>query len=96
MIIGVVRLVFHLPASDSLKAKRRIIRSLAQQLRRKFSVAVAEIEDQDLWRSAVLGCVCVSSDGQHADAVLAKVADFAERHRDAVLTDYETELIHAF
>ena len=96
MVIGVLRLAFHLPTSDSLKAKRRIVRPLAQQIQTKFRVSVAEIEDQDIWQVAVLGCACVSSDGQHADAMLARIADFAERHPEAVLTDYQTELIHAF
>lgn len=96
MTVGVLRLVFHIPGSDSLKAKRRIIRPLSQKIRRRFNVAVAEIEDQDSWQFAVLGCVCISTDSRHADAILAKVADLAERDGEAVLTDYETELTYVF
>ena len=53
-------------------------------------MAVAEIEDQDSWQFAVLGCACISTDSQHADTILAKVADLADCGGEAVLTDYET------
>jgi uncharacterized protein len=44
----------HLPHVTSLKEKRRVVKSLAAQLRQRFGAAVAETAEQDSWRQAVL------------------------------------------
>ena len=84
----------HLPQSGSLKSKRRIARSLTQRIRNQFNVAVAEIDDNDLWQRLTLGVCCVSNDSVHADQMLSRVVSFVEDFRDdLVLLDHQTEII---
>lgn len=59
----------------SLKQKRSVIRPVLAELRRKFSVSVAETGSQDLYRRAGIGVAVVSADRGHAVEVL----DAAER-----------------
>jgi uncharacterized protein YlxP (DUF503 family) len=68
--IGVLTLEMRLDNSHSLKEKRHVVQSLKERLRRKFNLAVAEIDCQDLWQRAVLAAVTVSSDRGPAAAVL--------------------------
>ena len=94
MHIGVCRLMTHLPESSSLKAKRQVARSLTTRLRNQFNVAVAEVDDNDLWQRLTLGVCCVSNDSAHANEMLSRVVSFVENSReDLVLLDYETEII---
>ena len=94
MHIGVCRLMAHLPQSGSLKAKRQVARSLTQRIRNQFNVAVAEIDDNDLWQRLTLGVCCVSNDSAHADQMLSRVVSFVEEFRDdLVLLDHQTEII---
>jgi len=60
MIIGACEITLHLPESHSLKDKRQVIKSVMARVRNQFEVAIAEVEDQDLWQSAKLGVSCVS------------------------------------
>ncbi len=84
----------HLPQSGSLKAKRQVARSLTQRIRNQFNVAVAEIDDNDLWQRLTLGVCCVSNDSAHADQMLSRVVSFVEYFReDLVLLDHQTEII---
>ena len=76
MIIGVCQLTFQLYASDSLKEKRRVVRSIVDRTRARFNVAVAEVADQDVWGSCVIGIACVSTDTRHANAMLDKVVNY--------------------
>ena len=76
MIIGVCQLTFQLYASDSLKEKRRVVRSIVERTRTRFNVAVAEVADQDVWGSCVIGITCVSTDTRHANAMLDKVVNY--------------------
>lgn len=96
MVIGVARVVLHIPGALSLKDKRAVMKSLLSQVQREFSVAAAEVERQDQWQIGVIGVSCVSSDVRHADEVLARAVRYlGGRRGDAELLEYETEIIHA-
>lgn len=71
--IGVINLELRLEESHSLKDKRQVVLSLKERLRRRFNVAVAEIDYQDLWQRGVVAAVTVSSDHVHAEQVLQQV-----------------------
>lgn len=75
MIVGTLELSLRLQGCESLKDKRRIIRSLMDRARREFNVAVAEVADHDLWGNACIGVACVSNEAHHADSVLQHVLD---------------------
>jgi len=94
MVIGIATIELHIPMNDSLKGKRSVIKPIIARLRSEYNVSVAEVDDQDSWRSAVIGVACVSSDSAYAHGLLMKVVESVERWRlDAELVDYEIELI---
>jgi uncharacterized protein YlxP (DUF503 family) len=96
MSIGLLRVRVRLPENHSLKGKRRVLKSIATQVRNKFNVSIAEVEDQDLWQLATLGIVCLSTDRRHADQTLSKVMEFISSIRgDAEILDYEVEFLNA-
>jgi hypothetical protein len=68
--IGVLTLELRLEHSHSLKEKRHVLESLKDRLRRKFNVAVAEIDHHDLWQRSVVAAVTVSRDRVFAEKVL--------------------------
>jgi hypothetical protein len=71
--VGVLTLELRLENSFSLKDKRQVVRSLKDRLRRKFNVAIAEIDYQELWQRAALAAVTVSSDHSYAEKLLQSV-----------------------
>ena len=94
MNVGMCRVRLRLPENLSLKGKRRVLKSITTRVRSKFNVAVAEVDDQDLWQLATLGICCVSNDKRHANEVLSKVADFIINSRFEVeILDYEIEVL---
>src|SRR5258708_34588993 len=81
MHVGIGRVVLHLAGNSSLKGKRMVVKSVAQRVRNRFNVAVAEIDAQDAWQIATMGIVCLSDDPRHTNEVLSKVIDFIESDR---------------
>ena len=77
----------HLWESCSLKDKRRILKSLKDRIRSEFNVAVAEVNPTDLWQSASLGVVTVSSGVRHANGILTRVVNLVE-------SDFRVELVN--
>jgi uncharacterized protein YlxP (DUF503 family) len=94
LTVGIMRVVLHLPESGSLKSKRQVVSGLLRRVRQELKVAAAEVGELDRWQLAELAIATVSSDGRHADEVLAKALRFIERHADgAQVTDVKTELV---
>ena len=94
MIIGVCKIKLRIPENMSLKGKRRILKSIKAQVRNKFDVVVAEVEDQDLWQMATLGVCCISNDSRYTNEVLSKVVNFIANGRFEVeMLDYKIEII---
>jgi uncharacterized protein YlxP (DUF503 family) len=94
MHVGVCRLTLQLAESHSLKAKRQVVRSLVDRLRRRFNAAVAEVEEQDTWQAAVIGIAVVSNQAAHADHQIATIVQEIEASRlDAMVVDQQVEII---
>ncbi|MEX0763085.1 MAG: DUF503 domain-containing protein [Dehalococcoidia bacterium] len=80
MHVGVCRLTLHLYENNSLKGKRRVVHSLAERLRNKFAVAVAEVDTQDVWQTATVGISAVSGDLKTLNSLLDRVIEFAQEN----------------
>ncbi|HWR21189.1 MAG TPA: DUF503 domain-containing protein [Verrucomicrobiae bacterium] len=93
MTVGTCRVELRLAGNDSLKGKRRVVKSLKDRIRGRFNVSVAEVDRLDEWQRATLGIVCVSNSSRLVDETLAKVVNLIEADADAVMLDYEIELM---
>ncbi len=92
MIVGVCKIELYIPETNSLKAKRKVIKSLKDRVRKKFNVSIAEVELQNLWQRAVLGVATVSNDKKQVDATFSKVISFMENTDLAIIGQYKIEI----
>jgi uncharacterized protein YlxP (DUF503 family) len=94
MVIGVCTINLHIPESRSLKAKRRVLKSITAKVRNQFNVSIAEIDANDAWQAAVLGIACVSNDATYAHGLLERVVQTIANSRfDAEVLDYHIEIL---
>ena len=75
MWVGHIEFDLRLGEVHSLKEKRSIVRPLIADVRRKFSISVAEVDHLDLHRRAGLGVALVSPERSQ----LVEVLDAVER-----------------
>ncbi len=73
MVVGVLTIEIHLPECHSLKDKRRVIKSVADRLRGRHNISLAEIDAQDLWQRAVIGIAAVSLHQQHVETLFERI-----------------------
>ena len=94
MIIGACQIELYLPGVASLKEKRSIIKSLIVRLRKQFNVAVAEVDYQDVWQSAVIGIVTVTNESSHAYQMMGKINQWVEdNYPQVMIIKQSTEII---
>jgi hypothetical protein len=76
VVVGVLRLTLYLRENHSLKGKRAVLRSIKARVEAKFNVSVAEVDEQDIWQTIVLGVAQVGNDRDHVDRCLREVSEF--------------------
>ena len=74
-VTGVVYVELHLRHARSLKEKRAALRPVIDSSRRRYRVAIAEVDHQDLHRRAALEVAAVAASGH----VVTEVLDAVER-----------------
>ncbi len=78
MVVGVLRLDIYIPQSQSLKAKRQVIKGLKDKLRRRFNVSICELDDHNLWQRATLGIAFLSTQANWVYPILSRVESSLE------------------
>ncbi len=91
MIVGTLRIRGVLRGSYNLKDKRRVLKSLKDQVHDKFNVSIAEVEDQDEIQSAELGVAVVGNETPFVYSVLSNVEKFVRFFHGFEVVDVETE-----
>lgn len=93
MPVGLLTLDINLPESHSLKDKRQVLRSLKDRLRKRFNVAVAELEHQDVWQRAVIGVVTLADQPGFVEQSLRAVLQDSELQLGRYLVDHQLEIL---
>jgi uncharacterized protein YlxP (DUF503 family) len=94
MHVGTCTIHLTLHGVHSLKGKRRILKSVLTRVARQYNVAVAEIDHQDVWQTAVICLVTVGNDSGKVHSVLEHAVAWIQRQRpDIPIDDYYIELI---
>lgn len=78
MPLALLTLHLRLPGCASLKEKRSRLLPLLNRLRREFNVSVAEIEAQDAWQRAIVGCAMLNTDAGRLDRALRQLVHWVE------------------
>ena len=93
-MIATLTIHIHLPACASLKEKRGRIKPLISRLHREFNVSVAEIDLNDKWQEAVIGCAMIGNDRTFLESALQNVAKWVESHwTDGDVIEQKIEII---
>lgn len=94
MIVAVARLTLALHDNNSLKGKRKVVRSLVEKVRHRFDAAIAEVEDQDKWQRAKIGVALVGNDSTLLRSRLDQIMLFMENQHLAEIIDFQVEFCY--
>lgn len=92
MITGNLKINIHVPWVHSLKEKRMIVKSLCARTRNKFNISIAEVEEQDIHQTIVLGISFVTTDNSQADSIADHVINYIESSTEGDIISIERNL----
>ncbi len=89
MFVGIIKIELRFHPVHSIKQKRSIVSRVKTKIASRFKVSVAEIEDQDLYNSSVIGICFVSNKRDHAVSKGQKITTFLEDTESDIFHDYD-------
>lgn len=75
----------------SLKEKRMVVKSIIQKLKNKFNLSVAEVDEQDIHQTIVIGISAVCGSSAQIDSTMENILDFVEDNTDAEIVGIQRE-----
>jgi uncharacterized protein YlxP (DUF503 family) len=79
MVVSMIQMIFEIPDVESIKDKRRIVRSVKDKLQRQFHMSAAEIDLLDSLSFAHIGGALVSNSRTFGESVLNKAFAMIEQ-----------------
>jgi len=92
MKIAILKIKLYAPWVHSLKEKRMVVKSLLAKIRNKFHVSAAEVEDQDVHQSIIIGIASIVPNSAQADAMMDEIVHFIEQSTEAEIVEEEREI----
>ena len=93
MVVGLLQVEVHLPNARSLKDKRSVLKSLRDQIRGRFNVAVAELNSSEKWQRATIGVSTLGEDRPYIEGLLREVTEWLRMTRLVELIRVEEEYL---
>jgi uncharacterized protein YlxP (DUF503 family) len=94
MIIGISVFELHLPASRSLKDKRRVVKSLIERVHQRYRVSIAETDFHDLHQRAEIAMAVVAAGGEsEMDKMMEQVREMVESDPEIYLTRWDPQVL---
>ena len=87
MIVSMIQVLFEIPDVDSLKEKRRIIRSVKDKLQRRFHMSAAEVDLMDSLSFGQIGGALVSNSKVFGESVMQKAFEMIEKETPVRIQD---------
>ena len=93
-VFGISVFELHLPASRSLKDKRRVVKSLIERLHQRYRVSIAETDFHDLHQRAEIALAAVTAGGEsEMDRLMEELRNQVEGDPEVYLTRWDPQLL---
>lgn len=73
MIVGLLTLEIYLPYSHSLKEKRKTLNRIKDRLKKKYNVALAELDYLNKWQRSKIGLVTINIHKNTIEKIFQKI-----------------------
>ncbi len=94
MVVGCGQIRLRLYDIHSLKAKRKIVKSIVARVQNRFNAAVAETGLNDSHEWADIGFCVVGNDGARVNSQVDKIFTFVDDMGLAMIADTSMEIMH--
>jgi len=94
MVIGTGIIILRIHDCQSLKGKRKVVKSIINRMINSFNVSVAEVGANEIYQRAEIGFSLVGNDRQVINSKIDKIFNMVEKIGLAEVIDTDMEIIN--
>jgi uncharacterized protein YlxP (DUF503 family) len=92
MPIAKLTIEIEIPHAQSLKDRRRVLRSMKDKLRHSFNLSIAELDEGVVWNRATLGIAAISSSANYLTGQMHQI----DRAVHRIATVLSAEIVDSY
>lgn len=77
-MVGTLKLSLYIHNNQSLKEKRKVVKSIVAKVHKRFNVSIAEVGSNDKWQMIELGIGTVGNDRRFVNSALDNILSFLD------------------
>jgi uncharacterized protein YlxP (DUF503 family) len=93
MLVGLSVFELHLPYSQSLKEKRKVVKGMVDRLHERYRVSVIESDFHDLHQRAQIAVAYLSSTERELHRMAEELRRIADEEGEAVVSDWDDQVL---
>ncbi|MGI5949570.1 DUF503 domain-containing protein [Peptoniphilus sp.] len=93
MLIGICTCEIFIYEANSLKEKRRIVKSIIEKSKNRFNISISEVGYNDKWQKALIGFAIVSNDKVIVEQTIESVTKFMSSYSEIEIIDIDREIL---
>ncbi len=94
MVVGIGTIVLRLHGNNSLKGKRKVVKSIVGRLQNNFNASVAEVGANNSHQRAEIGLAFVGNNRRVINSKLDKALNLIETMQLAEVIDRDIEIVN--
>jgi uncharacterized protein YlxP (DUF503 family) len=94
MVVGIGTIVLRLQGNNSLKGKRKVVKSIVSRLQNNFNASVAEVGANNRHQRAEIGLAFVGNNRRVINSKLDKALNLIDTMQLAEVIDTDIEIVN--
>ncbi|MEJ5306911.1 MAG: DUF503 domain-containing protein [candidate division WOR-3 bacterium] len=92
MKVTTVKIELFMKEAQTLKDKRRVIKSLIERIKNRYNVSISEVDDNDSCKKSTIGIAIVSNDTRFNDRQVKEIINFIDSNPLVMIIKSEMEI----
>lgn len=93
-MVGTLKLSLYIHNTQSLKEKRKVVKSIVARVHKRFNVSIAEVGSNDKWQMIELGIGTVGNDRRFVNSILDNILSFLDSLYLGEIIDSNVEILN--
>jgi uncharacterized protein YlxP (DUF503 family) len=78
LVVGTLKLSLYIHNNQSLKEKRKTVKSIVAKVQKRFNVSISEVGSNDKWQMVELGISTVGNDRRFVNSALDNILSYID------------------
>jgi len=94
VVVGTLKISLHIHNQQSLKEKRKVVKSIVGKVRHRFNASISEVGSNDKWQMIELGISTLANDRRFVNSVLDTILSYIDSLYLGEIIDSKIEIFN--